>query len=157
MVYTRLAYALSLRGSPADLERALELYKQSAKIDIQLENWQAVARFWGDIAVTYNRLGRYQNAIENSELALHRNRAMGFLRGVGLNCIRLTESCWRLGEDEKALGYARQALGHMDKIDAFDWAMTSTGFCESLKALLPKAEPSLAQQLSAFLESRCAS
>src|SRR6266446_10850682 len=95
-------------------------YRLSYEIDVQIKNWQAVARSWGDVAVTYHRLGEYQKAIDNSEQALDRNERIGFRRGVALNHVRLAESYLRLSNFDKALFHAEQACKNLQHLAPFD-------------------------------------
>ena len=57
LTLTMLSYVLTQRGRREDLNQAINYYLRSYKIDEEIENWQALARYWGDVAVTYNKLG----------------------------------------------------------------------------------------------------
>jgi len=117
---TMLAYGLTHRGRPEDLKRALLAYEQSAEFDKQIHNWQALGRYWGDIAATYNKLGTYQSAIDNSMYALDRNLQIHYKRGEILNYIRLAESHYMLGDSSLASHYVNLAFQSIDAISGFD-------------------------------------
>jgi tetratricopeptide (TPR) repeat protein len=128
LTLTMLSYALTHRGRKEDLHQAIKYYRRSYEIDVQIKNWQAVARYWGDVAVTYNKLGEYQKAIDNSEQALDRNERIGFWRGVALNHVRLAESYLRLRNFDKALFHAQQACKNLEHLASFDRKMVLVGF-----------------------------
>jgi len=132
LTLTMLSYALTHRGTKDDLHQAIENYKRSSRIDILLENWQAVARYWGDVAVTYNKRGEYQTAIDYSEQALDRNERIGFRRGIALTHVRLTESYLRLNRFDKASFHAEQACKNLTHLATFDRKMIRSGFCNVL-------------------------
>jgi len=132
LVLTQLSYALTHRAGKEDLKRAIVYYRRSYNIDVQIGNWQSVARYWGDVAVTYNRLGEYQKAVENSEQALDRNESIGFLRGIALNHIRLAESYLYLSNFDKALFHVEQACKNLRHLAPFDRKMVLAGFSNVL-------------------------
>src|SRR6266436_831287 len=132
LTLTLLSYALTHRGRKEDLNQAIKYYRLSYEIDVQIKNWQAVARYWGDVAVTYNRLGEYQKAIDNSEQALDRNERIGFRRGVALNHVRLAESYLRLSNFDKALFHAEQACKNLQHLAPFDRKLVLVSFSNVL-------------------------
>lgn len=140
-VLTMLAYGLTQRGEPGDLQRALAAYEQSAEFDKQIHNWQALGRYWGDIAETYNRLGMYQEAIDNSMYALDRNLQIGYRRGEGLNYIRLAESYLMLGQHKQALRYAELACDTIEALSSFDKRLALARFQQVILELSPHCEP----------------
>jgi tetratricopeptide (TPR) repeat protein len=120
LVLTFLSYALTQRGVEDDYTQALTHYKRAYEIDIKLQDWQSIARYQGDVAALYNKLGAYQKAIDNAELALDRNDRIGFWRGVALNHMRLTESHMHLNHLDKALFHANQAFRYRAHLSDFD-------------------------------------
>ena len=135
LTLTMPSYALTQRGRKEDLNQAIKYYSRSYKIDEEIKNWQALARFWGDVAVTYNKLGEYQKAIENSELALDRNERIGFWRGVALNHVRLAESYLLLSNFDKAVFHAEQACKNLKHLTPFDRKLVLAGFSNVLLGL----------------------
>jgi tetratricopeptide (TPR) repeat protein len=120
MVLAFLAFALTNRGSQQDLKQALQYHKQAYEIELKLQNRQSIARYFGDVAVLYNKLGEYEKAIENSEMALHYNEDMGFLRGAALNHVRLAHSYQGLGQLDRMLFHVEKALELEKYLTAFD-------------------------------------
>ncbi|HEU5378993.1 MAG TPA: tetratricopeptide repeat protein [Ktedonobacteraceae bacterium] len=132
LVLTQLSYALTHRGQKEDLHQALFHYRRSYAIDRQMGNWQSVARYWGDVAVTYTKLDEYQKAIDNLEQALDRNETIGFRRGVALNHVRLTENFLNLSNYEKALFHCEQACRNLQYLTNFDRKLALAGFSNAL-------------------------
>ena len=87
-----LSNALIERGKKEDLNQVIAYFRRAYQINVQIGNWQGVASNWGGFALIYTKLGEYQKAIDNIELALDRNERIGFWRGIALNHISLTES-----------------------------------------------------------------
>jgi tetratricopeptide (TPR) repeat protein len=125
LTLTFLGYALSWRGEASDAQDALACYQRSYEIDLQLQNWQGIARFQGDVASLYNRLGQYQRAIEYSEIALDRNDRMKFYRGVALNHLRIAESYFYMNDDTHSLFYAENSYKYRGYFSAFDIKMNN--------------------------------
>jgi tetratricopeptide (TPR) repeat protein len=101
MTLSFLAYGLTHREDLGDLSQALAYYEQAHEIEQQLKNPQGIARYHGDIAVLFNKLGEYEKAIEHSNTALLDNIRIGFFRGVALNHIRLADSHLKLALSNK--------------------------------------------------------
>lgn len=120
LTFTFLAYALTLSGEDQDLDEALVCYENANAIDTQLENWQGIARYQGDIAVLYNKLGQYTRAIEYSQIALDRNDRLQFYRGVALNHARLLDSYLRLGDIDAVRRHAGALCEKHKHLSTFD-------------------------------------
>src|SRR5438105_6646447 len=84
-----LSNALIERGKKEDLNQVIAYFRRAYQINVQIGNWQGVASNWGGFALIYTKLGEYQKAIDNIELALDRNERIGFWRGIALNHIAL--------------------------------------------------------------------
>jgi len=132
LALTMLSYALTHRGREEDLHQAIKYYEEAKEIDSKLMNLQAIARYQGDIAVTYNKRGEYQKAIENSQEALSHNETIGFWRGIALNHIRLAESHLRLSNFDKASLHVERACENLKHLSSFDRKMVLVGFCNVL-------------------------
>ena len=77
-------------------------------------------RLDGDIAVAYNKLGRYEEAIKKSSSSLKDNIKIGFGRGIALNKARLVHSYIGLGHFEKALEQADDVCNSIKDLTEFD-------------------------------------
>lgn len=120
LTLTFLVFALTHRGKDEDLKQALNYYKQAYGIETQLDNWQSLARLRGDIAVAYNKLGQYREAINLSEESFYHNRRIGFWRGATLNQARLAQSYFGLENFEQAIDSADYVRKHQEQLTAFD-------------------------------------
>lgn len=123
LALTFKAYALTMRGAQADLEEAQQCYEEARIIDSALRNEQSLARYQGDIAALYNRLGQYEKAIDYGSEALSVNKRIGFHRGAALNFVRLMDSHLHLGHLDEALGVAEQGFDLRAALTDFDLRM----------------------------------
>lgn len=135
MVLSMLAYGLTHRAASGDLNQASTYYEQALEIEQQLKNPQGIARYHGDIAVLFNKLGEYEKAIEHSNTALLDNIRIGFFRGAALNHIRLADSYLNLSRSNKfvenkhidlpkVLNHIDLAIMYSDHLISFDLRLT---------------------------------
>ena len=120
MVLSYLAFALSHKSDTKELIDAINYYQQARALEEKLNNQQSLGRLDGDIAVAYNKLGRYEEAIEKSSSSLDSNIKIGFGRGIALNKARLVHSYIGLGHFEKALEQADDVCNSIKDLTEFD-------------------------------------
>ena len=120
MVLSYLAYALSHKNDTKELREAIDYYQQARALESDLKNQQSLGRLDGDIAVAYNKLGQYKEAIDKSNNSLDSNKKAKFWRGVALNRARLVHSYIGLGDFEKALEQADDVCNRITDLTDFD-------------------------------------
>jgi tetratricopeptide (TPR) repeat protein len=115
-------FALVNRGSNEDINQAIEYYEKAYEIEKSLDNQQSLGRLDGDIAVAYNKLGKYKEAIEFSRNAATSNENAKYWRAYTLNQARLLHSYFGLKNVEEALKCADYVCENQKKLTAFDLA-----------------------------------
>jgi len=140
--YSRIAFALAHRAKGDDLLHALEYYHQARMIEEEIGNKQGLARLNGDIAVAYNKLKRYEEAITLSQKALELNEDIGYERGVVLNKARLVCSHFEL-----ALELAIEVVEEFEELSMFD-RVNLGSFYEVLPSLVHYAKANKADEIA---------
>jgi len=120
MVLSYLAYGLSHKNDTKELRESIDYYQQARALEDKLNNKQSLGRLDGDIAVAYNKLGQYEEAIDKSNDSLDYNIKTGFHRGIALNKARLVQSYMGLGDFAKALEQADDVCNGIKDLTEFD-------------------------------------